>query len=212
MLEINDLLFRYPAQAAGSKGWRFNLNVQEGECVALSGPSGCGKSTLLNLIAGFLTPSGGAIRWQGQSLSALPPWRRPVTTVFQEQNLFDHLTVAENMGLGLHPGLRLSQQQWSRIDTMLDAVSLGDFGKRRADNLSGGQRQRVAVARALLRPQPILLLDEPMTGLDDDNRHTLQALLLRARDQGKTLVLVSHDVRDREVLANREVTDFYHPW
>lgn len=212
MLEIDDLLFRYPGQPAETTGWRFKVSIQEGECVALTGPSGCGKSTLLNLVAGFLTPAGGDIRWQGQSLGPLPPWERPVTTVFQEQNLFDHLTVAENIGLGLHPGLGLSKTPWSQIKAALEGVNLGGFGNRKAENLSGGQRQRVAVVRALLRPQPILLLDEPMTGLDDENRAILQGQLQQARDQGKTLVLVSHDSRDRQALADREVTDFYHAW
>jgi len=212
MLEIDNLLFRYPGQSAETDGWCFKVSIQEGECVALTGPSGCGKSTLLNLVAGFLAPAGGDIRWKGQSLGPLPPWKRPVTTVFQEQNLFDHLTVAENIGLGLHPGLRLSKAQWSRIEGALEDVNLGGFGIRRAESLSGGQRQRVAIVRALLRPQPVLLLDEPMTGLDDENRTILQGQLRQARDQGKTLVLVSHDIRDRQALADREVTDFYHAW
>ncbi|MCK7545760.1 ATP-binding cassette domain-containing protein [Marinobacter bryozoorum] len=212
MLEIDDLLFRYPGQAPDTPGWHFNVGIREGECVALTGPSGCGKSTLLNLVAGFLAPAGGDMRWQGQNLGPLPPWQRPVTTVFQEQNLFDHLTVAENVGLGLHPGLRLSKTQWSRIEAALETVNLGGLHNQRAGNLSGGQRQRVAVVRALLRPQPVLLLDEPMTGLDDENRTILQDLLLQARDQGKTLALVSHDIRDRQALADREVSDFFQPW
>ncbi|ROU01697.1 ATP-binding cassette domain-containing protein [Marinobacter sp. R17] len=202
MLEFQDLSFRYP-----DTDWplTFSGNVAPGQCLAVTGPSGCGKSTLLNLIAGFLSAESGSLRWQAQDIQSLPPWDRPVTSVFQEDNLFDHLSVHDNLGLGIHPGLKLSREDKAAIDAMLDKVGLDGLARRVPTELSGGQRQRVAVARALLRRTPLLLLDEPFTGLDPDTRQTLRQLIRDQRDQGTAIVLVSHDESDVESLADRHL-------
>lgn len=202
MLEVTALTFRYPR---AETTWRFTFDVDHGECIAINGPSGSGKSTLLNLLAGFLTPDSGIIRWDGQVLNNLPPWSRPVTSLFQEHNLFEHLDVRTNIGLGIHPGLKLNPGQERAISEGLASVGMAGFEKRMPGDLSGGQRQRVALLRALLRDQPILLLDEPLTGLDADARTQLRNLLLQQKAAGKILVLASHDEEDRKILADKQL-------
>ena len=199
MLSLQDLSFRYPDS---NQHWRFSFSVAPGQCLAIDGPSGAGKSTLMNLVAGFLTPDAGEILWNTRSLTPLPPWQRPVTSVFQEHNLFEHLDVRTNIGLGLHPGLKLTPAQKQDIETALAAVGLAGFGDRMPGDLSGGQRQRVALVRALLRQQPVLLLDEPMTGLDAEARKTLRALILKHKAEGTAILLASHDEEDRQILAD----------
>ena len=134
--------------------FRFSLEVAAGECVAVIGPSGAGKSTLLALIAGFETPVSGRIAIEGRDVTALEPALRPVSIVFQEHNLFPHLDVAANVGLGLHPALRLSPDDHAEIDGALKRVGLAGLNRRRPGQLSGGQRQRVALARAPRTPTP----------------------------------------------------------
>lgn len=204
MLDVSGLRFRYPpAPGQRSPHWQFDFQLAAGQCLAIHGPSGSGKSTLLNLLAGFLQPDAGSMVWQRQCLNALPPWQRPVTSVFQEHNLFEHLNVADNIGLGIHPGLKLSNTQKQSVTDALARVGLAGFSKRQPGELSGGQRQRVALLRALLRAQPVLLLDEPLTGLDADARHTLHALLLEQKRAGVAIILASHDEEDRQVLADK---------
>ncbi len=199
MLELRNLCFQYPDQALE---WRFHFSVAAGQCLAVRGASGTGKSTLLNLVAGFLTPSSGEILWQGHPIHTLPPWQRPVTSVFQEHNLFEHLNVLTNIGLGLHPGLKLTGEQKAAIEQGLEQTGLGGFGARMPGELSGGQRQRVALLRAILRRKPVLLLDEPMTGLDPDARAAIRTLLLAEKANGITMILASHDEEDRKILAD----------
>lgn len=199
MLELENLRFGYPGQ---NKDWHFEFTLHQGQCLAVHGPSGSGKSTLLGLIAGFLTPKAGRILWQGEAVNHQPPWQRPVSSVFQEHNLFEHLDVFTNIGLGLHPGLKLDAVDKKAIEHTLERTGLGGFGHRMPGELSGGQRQRVAVIRAILRRQPVLLLDEPMTGLDPRARHELQAMLLEEKANGITMILASHDQDDRKALAD----------
>ena len=199
MLELRNLCFQYPDQ---SEEWRFHFSVAAGHCLAVRGASGTGKSTLLNLVAGFLAPKSGEILWNNQAIHNLPAWERPVTSVFQEHNLFEHLDVFTNIGLGLHPGMKLSPEQKSAIEQGLEQTGLGGFGARLPGELSGGQRQRVALLRAILRRKPVLLLDEPMTGLDPDARAIIRDLLLQEKDSGITLILASHDEEDRKILAD----------
>jgi len=171
--------------------------------MAIRGTSGSGKTTLLNLIAGFLQPGSGTILWNGQPLHQLEPWQRPVTSVFQEHNLFEHLDVATNIGLGLHPGLKLTKEQKTRIEQTLERTGLGGVGTRMPGDLSGGQRQRVALVRAILRRKPVLLLDEPLTGLDPEAKNSLRTMLLEEKAQGVTMILASHDEEDRKLLADQ---------
>jgi thiamine transport system ATP-binding protein len=183
---------------------RYDLRVATGQFVALLGPSGAGKSTLLNLVAGFDRPSGGDIRVGGQSILGLSPAQRPVTSLFQEHNLFAHLTVAQNVGLGLHPGLRLTAADDARVAQALETVGLAEYAARRPASLSGGQRQRVALARCLVRDRPILLLDEPFSALDPALRITmLDEVNLLCRQRGMTILMVSHDPRDALRVADR---------
>ncbi len=125
-----------------------------------------------------------------------------MTSVFQEHNLFEHLDVVTNIGLGLHPGLKLTAVQQRAITQGLQQVGLAGLGKRMPAELSGGQRQRVALLRAMLRAEPVLLLDEPLTGLDDEARQLLRNMLLKSKAAGRILILASHDEEDRKVLAD----------
>jgi thiamine transport system ATP-binding protein len=188
--------------------WRMtaDLAIARGSATALLGPSGSGKSTLLAVIAGFLAPARGLVLWQGRDLTPLAPAERPVTLLFQEHNLFPHLSAAQNVGLGLRPDLRLDAPARARVDEALAAVGLASLGARRPRELSGGQRQRVALARALLRARPILMLDEPFAALGPALRAEMLDLVARIRaDQAATLLLVTHDPADARRIADQVI-------
>lgn len=179
-----------------------DLTVATGARVALIGPSGAGKSTLLNAIAGFLPPSAGRILWAGADITALAPGRRPLSILFQDQNLFPHLTVAQNLGLGLSPKLRLSPEDPALIEDALARTGLAGLGARKPSELSGGQASRVALARCLLRARPLLLLDEPFAALGPALKSEMLALVAEmAAEQGTTLLMVSHDPSDARTLC-----------
>lgn len=183
---------------------RFDLHVEPGEQVTVLGPSGAGKSTLLNLIAGFLPPHSGSLWLDGALYSQTAPARRPVSMLFQENNLFAHLTVAENIGLGLHPGLRLTPAQRGQLEDAARQVGLENLLDRLPAALSGGQRQRTALARCLVRQQPILLLDEPFSALDPALRAEMVKLLNEVcATRRLTLLMVSHNLDDALRLAPR---------
>jgi thiamine transport system ATP-binding protein len=181
----------------GTFGLRADLTVGRGARVALIGPSGAGKSTLLGLIAGFVPSVEGRVTWAGADLGGLPPGKRPVSILFQDQNLFPHLSVAENVALGIDPALRLSRADRARVDDALARVGLGGFGARRPGTLSGGEQGRVALARALLRARPILLLDEPFAALGPGLKAGMLDLVAELTEEtGATLLMVSHDPGD----------------
>lgn len=181
-------------------------SLPSGSRTALIGPSGAGKSTLLGLIAGFETPIAGRVRLGGVDMAGVPPQDRPVTLVFQDHNLFAHLTVAQNVGLGLDPGLRLSASQMAARDAVLDRVGLGDHAAKRPGALSGGQQSRVALARALLRDRPILLLDEPFAALGPALRHEMLDLVADlSTEHGMTVLMVTHDPNDAARIAENLV-------
>ena len=185
---------------------RFTLSVKQGELVAILGPSGAGKSTLLSLVAGFLTPASGTIMIENHEHTHTPPAKRPVSMLFQENNLFTHLTVRQNIGLGLDPGLKLSSAQSNKLDTIAATMGLDSLLNRLPGELSGGQRQRVALARCLVREQPVLLLDEPFSALDPALRQEMLTLVQDVcRRQQLTLLMVSHSVEDAAQIAPRSV-------
>ncbi|CAM7594913.1 MULTISPECIES: thiamine ABC transporter ATP-binding protein ThiQ [Citrobacter freundii complex] len=185
---------------------RFTLSVSRGEQVAILGPSGAGKSTLLNLIAGFLTPASGTMMIEGEDHTATPPSRRPVSMLFQENNLFSHLSVWQNIGLGLDPGLKLNASQREKMRHIARQMGLDSLLERLPGELSGGQRQRVALARCLVREQPILLLDEPFSALDPALRQEMLTLVAEVcRDKQLTLLMVSHSVEDAARIAPRSI-------
>jgi thiamine transport system ATP-binding protein len=188
--------------------WRMtaDLALAAGSTTAIIGPSGAGKSTLLNVVAGFVDPVRGRVTWDGRDITGLAPADRPVTLLFQDHNLFAHLTAAQNVGLGLRPDLRLGADGWSRVEAALGSVGLAGFGRRRPGQLSGGERQRVALARALLRARPILMLDEPFAALGPALRAEMLDLVAGIRaEQDATLLLVTHDPGDARRVADQVV-------
>nr|WP_295884532.1 ATP-binding cassette domain-containing protein [uncultured Devosia sp.] len=200
MLRVENLAYAHPGQA---DPYMFSFVADAGQVTAISGPSGSGKSTLLDLLAGFLAPSAGRIELDQQDLVPLPPEARPVSLLLQSESLFDHLTAARNVGLGLPAGIGRTEAS-EQIDAALAEVGLEGIGDQVASTLSGGQKQRVALARTLLRARPVLLLDEPFSALDDETRVAVRDLVgtLTARHAWHT-ILVSHHVDDVEALARR---------
>lgn len=197
MLEIRDV-----SVTLGAFTLTADLSIPAGSRVAVIGPSGSGKSTLLALIEGFLAPDRGQILWDGQDLAALAPGQRPVSVLFQHQNLFPHLTAAQNVGLGLRPDLRLDADQRARVQRALLEVGLDGMADRRPSHLSGGQQSRVALARVLLRARPILLLDEPFAALGPALKTEMLALLDRiANETGATVLMITHDPDDARIFA-----------
>ncbi len=164
---------------------------------AVIGPSGGGKSTLLNLIAGFETPLAGRVLIGGADVTALPPDRRPVSMIFQDNNVFAHLDLWRNVALGISPALRLDAAQQKRVDAALDEVGLAALARRKPGEISGGERQRVAVARALVRDRPVLLLDEPFAALGPALRDDMLDLV-KAMQQARnlTVIMVTHQPED----------------
>jgi thiamine transport system ATP-binding protein len=198
-LELVDLRFRYEEMRM-----RFDLAVEAGELVALIGPSGAGKSTLLSLIAGFDRPESGRILIDGVDVVGRRPAERPVTLLFQDHNLFAHLTIADNVGLGIDPGLRLDAAARERVELALAEVGLAGMGGRLPRQLSGGERQRAALALALVRNRPILLLDEPFAALGPALRREMLDLVGRVRRaRSLTVLMVSHQPADALHAADR---------
>ena len=174
-----------------------------GEVTALIGPSGAGKSTLLSTIAGFFAAQAGRILWDGRDISADAPSDRPVSILFQDNNLFPHLTLAQNLGLALAPRLRLSREEAGRVEEALASVGLAGFGGRRPGEVSGGQQSRAALARVLLADRPVVLLDEPFAALGPRLRDEMLDLLrARIAAPGRVVLLVTHGPRDAERIAD----------
>jgi thiamine transport system ATP-binding protein len=178
----------------GSHAFHFDCTLPGGQIIAVTGPSGAGKSTFLNLLAGFETPESGRVLLAGKNVTGVHPAERPVSLVFQDNNLFAHLDIFTNVGLGINPALKLAPADRSRISAALAQVGLTGFEKRLPATLSGGERQRAAFARALVRKRPILLLDEPFAALDPSLRNGMAELLTAMqRETGATVIIVSHD-------------------
>lgn len=201
MLTLNNLTYLYQHLPM-----RFSLHAGRGERLAILGPSGAGKSTLLNLIAGFLPVSQGSLTINGVDHTNSVPAQRPVSMLFQENNLFSHLSVEQNLGLGLHPGLKLTSDQRLQVTAIAQQVGLSEMLSRLPGQLSGGQRQRVALARCLLRDRPVLLLDEPFSALDPALRGEMLNLVRTVCEtRAITLLMVSHSLEDAQQIAPRSV-------
>lgn len=198
MLVADRLEFSHPGSA---RRYLLSLAAAPGEVTAIEGQSGAGKSTLLDLIAGFLTPLSGTLELDGKSLLGQPPEQRPVSILFQTDALFEHLTAARNIELGLPRGLPRDERQ-RRVAEALAEVGLTGKDGQRASTLSGGEKQRVALARTLLRNRPIVLLDEPFSALDDTTRREVRELVRRLTlTHGWITLLVSHHADDAEALS-----------
>jgi putrescine transport system ATP-binding protein len=180
------------------------LAIGAGELFALLGPSGCGKTTLLRLIAGFETPDAGRVLIDGADVTVVPPWRRPVNTVFQSYALFPHMSVAGNIAFGLKQDGLPTAEISRRVAEILALVQLEGLGGRRPAQLSGGQRQRVALARCLVKMPKALLLDEPLAALDRKLRDQMQSeLVALQRRVGIAFVFVTHDQDEAMTLSDR---------
>ncbi|WP_375175874.1 ATP-binding cassette domain-containing protein [Pseudooceanicola sp.] len=177
-------------------------SLAPGARLALIGPSGAGKSTLLAGIAGFLPPERGRILWQEDDITPIAPGKRPVAMLFQDGNLFPHLSIERNVGLGLRPDLRLSGAERDRVCAALARVGLEGLADRKPGNLSGGQQSRAALARVLVMNRPLLLLDEPFAALGPAMRAEMLDLVAEmAGETGTTLIMVSHDPGDAQRIA-----------
>lgn len=181
-----------------------DLDVAPGELVTLLGPSGCGKTTLLRIVAGLEEPEAGAVQISGVDMTRLPPYRRPVNTVFQHYALFPHLDAFRNVAFGLETAARPPAEIRERVQRSLEMVRMGELGGRRISELSGGQKQRVALARALVLEPEVLLLDEPLAALDAQLRKEMQLELKSLHQRlGLTFLLVTHDQEEALVLSDR---------
>ena len=183
-----------------------SLDVRDGEFLVLLGPSGCGKTTTLRMIAGFIAPSAGRVRLDGEDVTALPPWKRNAGMVFQSYALFPHLTVGENVAFGLEMRKVPRAEMSPRVAEALRLVRLGGLSERLPRQLSGGQQQRVALARALVIRPDVLLLDEPLSNLDAKLRETVRVEIRELQhDLGITTVMVTHDQEEALIMADRLV-------
>ncbi len=170
-----------------------SLCAKPAQLIAVLGPSGAGKSTLLNIIAGFESMKQGRVLLDGQDVTNFAPSSRQVSMVFQDNNVFPHLTLWQNVALGVAPNLKLDEAQRTAVDAALARVGLSALGGRKPGNVSGGERQRVALARVLVKPTKVLLLDEPFAALDPGLRKNMLGLVKEiTRERGLVTLLVSH--------------------
>ena len=201
MLEIKSLEFAWP-----DNKFIYNLKVSKGETVTIEGPSGVGKSTLIDLIAGFLVPLKGNIKWMGKSINALSPKDRPTSTIFQSNNLFEHLNCEFNASLGISPTGKLKTFEKEILINFFKHLNIFHLLDRYPNQISGGQKARVALARSLLSKKEIILLDEPVSSLDFETRKdTLLVLKNTAKEFNLTLIIVSHQIDDRKFLGARPI-------
>ncbi len=191
MLRVNHLTYNYLGIT-----YRYDLTLEASQIAAVLGKSGSGKSTLLDLLGGFLKPQSGEIILDGIHLEDQPISKRKIAILFQNNNLFEHLSVAQNLTIGL--------KQKPDIKTILKEVGLEGYEDRYASQLSGGEQQRVALARTLLRQSRILLLDEPFSALDSHNRHAMLNLIRRITDARKLhTIFITHNLEDSHLIADK---------
>ena len=181
-----------------------SLAIARGEIFSLLGGSGCGKTTLLRVLAGFEEPTRGRVWIDGQDMTDVPPFERPVNMMFQSYALFPHMSVERNVGYGLKHERMTRAERRDRVAEMLELVQMADMGRRKPHQISGGQRQRVALARALARAPKLLLLDEPLAALDKKLREATQFELMNIQEAtGVTFVVVTHDQEEAMTLSTR---------
>ena len=201
MLHLDKVLVQ-----SGSFVLSADLTVAGRQKVAVIGPSGAGKSTLLGGIAGFLPLRSGRIRWDDMDITDASPGERPIAMLFQDGNLFPHLSIAQNVGLGIRPDLKLTQTDRETVRAALARVGLGGLDTRRPAALSGGQQSRAALARVLVQALPLVLLDEPFAALGPALRTEMLDLVGTLMDErGATLLMVSHDPADARRIADEVI-------
>ncbi|OED36363.1 hypothetical protein AB833_27460 [Chromatiales bacterium (ex Bugula neritina AB1)] len=200
MLQLDSLHFRHTRD---TRLYQFSLSVPRGSIAAVCGKSGSGKSTLLDLIAGFLLPISGNIYWDDKPITSLAPDKRPVTTVFQKNNLFEHRNALDNVVVGIDPAIPSSGSSVEKARQALASVGLQGFENQQVSTLSGGQQQRVSIARALLRPSEVILLDEPFSALDNETKAEIRSLIRQLADgASRAIVMVTHDDDDTKAIAD----------
>lgn len=203
MLEVRDVVVEWDGRTVLD---HVELDVGDGEIVALQGPSGSGKTTLLRVIAGLEVARSGRVRLDGRDITDVAPHRRGIGMVFQDEQLFPHRDVGGNVEFGLEMQGRPAAERAVRVRELLDLVGLAGFERRRVTSLSGGEAKRVALARSLAPAPPMLLLDEPLTGLDHELRDRLAVDLARLlRATGTSALMVTHDPDEAALVADRVV-------
>lgn len=201
MLDVNALSFSY---AKAAPVMNFSLHLKAGEISAVLGASGSGKSTLLSLLAGFLPATSGSMSCYGTDFSQMAPHLRPLSVLLQKDNLFPQLTVEENIGLGLDPGLKLSKNQSDELHLIAHRLDLEMLLQKKPEVLSGGQQQRVAIARVLVRARPILLLDEPFSALDPKLKEEMLILLkMLVKERQMGVLMVTHSPEEALRVADK---------
>jgi len=200
VLNINNLQYQYKN---ANDIYTYDLEVQSGQIVAILGQSGSGKSTLLDIVAGFIEPISGSVKLEEKELLGQSVEKRPITILFQNHNLFEHLTVQKNILLGVSKVLKDSIEEVEKVHAILKEVGLEAFEHTVASQLSGGQQQRVALARVLIRREAILLLDEPFTGLDEQTRLEMLDLVKKITvEHNLHTIMVTHETEDCERIAS----------
>lgn len=199
MLHVHDLSYPYQSETLS-----FSFSAMPGTVTAIMGPSGAGKSTLLSLLCGLLPPSAGSVSFDGDDFTQKPSHERPLSILFQEHNLFSHLSAFDNIALGISPSLTLTADDKARVVEAGDTVGLAGLLGRLPGELSGGQKQRVALARCLVRQRPLLLLDEPFSALDPAlRRDMLSEVKTLATSHGITVLMVTHHPEDALAIADK---------
>ncbi|WP_187429145.1 Thiamine import ATP-binding protein ThiQ [Roseobacter fucihabitans] len=198
MLRLEDIII-----TQGDFRLRAGFDIATGRKTAVIGPSGSGKSTLLAAIGGFLELGGGRLWWNDSEITNARPGARPIAMLFQDNNLFPHLSIRKNIGLGIRPDLKVSHEDQTRIDKALQRVGLQDMGDRKPGQLSGGQQSRAALARVLVQGKPVILLDEPFAALGPALRQEMLDLVQDlSAETGATLLMVTHDPQDVRRIAD----------
>ncbi|ATF09712.1 thiamine ABC transporter ATP-binding protein [Candidatus Enterovibrio altilux] len=198
MLNVSALSYQYQAETLS-----FSFSLSSGSVTAILGPSGAGKSTLLALLCGLLTPSDGKVLFDDQEFTRMPAHERPLSILFQEHNLFSHLTAFNNIALGIDPTLSLTDHQELTVQQTAKNIGIETYLNRLPGQLSGGQKQQVALARCFVRYRPLLLLDEPFSALDPALRHNmLKQVKALTQQYSTTILMVTHHPEDAKAIAD----------